>query len=614
MDQLTPKYDQVKKRYLKKLLKDHDHITVSGSEGERSDPPQSAPYHEAAVNASQALSTSLLEPRQTDTKEEFNKEVAAAKVRGKIADLLRRSVESTRADEPSSKSSKDERAECLLATECLAQALDTLYARSGRDVVQSNAKTTDFAKINRNIQLALNTKDLYEVVGWFQEKVKHLLPEAYLTESVSAMSPRVRGGTRGTRLSFDAVRTHSEEGSLPSLQSWEDYQLFLDALKVSMKTKQAADTRGNKIEEKGKADVRDVELTGVLNALHEIGLLLMADKVREQAEYISRVHLTVQEQTEVVELMDERLVELREKVREYGRENAELEATQEELKTSLREANSARYEAAERAALLRRRCEQLQSENASQSAELSQLRRHAQSGTASSSNQRTSNAESGSRGQSRLQAFEHRLGQHTRGVLSDSDSDGDVSEREGRRKAQHSRRVASTSPARVRDRTMEQAQHYLSELERHYAAPFWIAQFNWRNHSIEEMHAAEVEMKRVQAQIEGILAAFRTGQREVVLNFLVRSGHLRQQEKERADRERSLQTAENALCCICMEAPKTVLLMPCRHLCVCEVCSQGPPSPTARSPRSSARSASSKTLKACPVCRAKVEECLKVFA
>lgn len=48
-------------------------------------------------------------------------------------------------------------------------------------------------------------------------------------------------------------------------------------------------------------------------------------------------------------------------------------------------------------------------------------------------------------------------------------------------------------------------------------------------------------------------------------------------------------------CCICRECPKTILLLPCRHLCVCESCAH-------RAARSS-----------CPVCRRVVDEQVRVF-
>ena len=46
-------------------------------------------------------------------------------------------------------------------------------------------------------------------------------------------------------------------------------------------------------------------------------------------------------------------------------------------------------------------------------------------------------------------------------------------------------------------------------------------------------------------------------------------------------------------CIVCLKSPKVVVMMPCRHLCVCAGCSS--------------------QVKTCPVCRASVESCLSVF-
>lgn len=63
-----------------------------------------------------------------------------------------------------------------------------------------------------------------------------------------------------------------------------------------------------------------------------------------------------------------------------------------------------------------------------------------------------------------------------------------------------------------------------------------------------------------------------------------------EQEANKRDNE------ENALCCICRDSPKTMLLFPCRHLCVCECCSDN------------------RALVSCPVCRSEITEILRVFA
>jgi hypothetical protein len=56
--------------------------------------------------------------------------------------------------------------------------------------------------------------------------------------------------------------------------------------------------------------------------------------------------------------------------------------------------------------------------------------------------------------------------------------------------------------------------------------------------------------------------------------------------------------AEEALCVVCMDAPKQYAIMPCRHVCACEACAQrlldeGTP--------------------CCPVCRGPLEDTMRVF-
>ena len=53
-------------------------------------------------------------------------------------------------------------------------------------------------------------------------------------------------------------------------------------------------------------------------------------------------------------------------------------------------------------------------------------------------------------------------------------------------------------------------------------------------------------------------------------------------------------------CCICMENDKSVLLLPCRHLCVCVSCYNG--------------SHGRQPLQSCPICRARVEDTVFVYS
>jgi hypothetical protein len=56
------------------------------------------------------------------------------------------------------------------------------------------------------------------------------------------------------------------------------------------------------------------------------------------------------------------------------------------------------------------------------------------------------------------------------------------------------------------------------------------------------------------------------------------------------------EVSQISLCCICRESVRTILFLPCRHLCVCEKCAECP------------------ALQGkCPVCRGPIEDQLKVF-
>ena len=67
-------------------------------------------------------------------------------------------------------------------------------------------------------------------------------------------------------------------------------------------------------------------------------------------------------------------------------------------------------------------------------------------------------------------------------------------------------------------------------------------------------------------------------------------------QKERTMRDRLSEEEDKRTCVICQVEAKTVLLMPCRHLCVCEECAQRP------------------QLVRCPLCREAVCERINVFS
>uniref|UniRef100_A0A7R9UAV8 RING-type domain-containing protein n=1 Tax=Pinguiococcus pyrenoidosus TaxID=172671 RepID=A0A7R9UAV8_9STRA len=69
-------------------------------------------------------------------------------------------------------------------------------------------------------------------------------------------------------------------------------------------------------------------------------------------------------------------------------------------------------------------------------------------------------------------------------------------------------------------------------------------------------------------------------------------------EKITQRREELEAALENKLCVICEEHPKIVVLLPCRHLCVCKKCAELP----------------DLSRRGCPLCRSKIEDTLVVYA
>ena len=65
-----------------------------------------------------------------------------------------------------------------------------------------------------------------------------------------------------------------------------------------------------------------------------------------------------------------------------------------------------------------------------------------------------------------------------------------------------------------------------------------------------------------------------------------------QEELEKLDADA---TADKDLCVICSDAPKTILLLPCRHVALCGPCN------------------AMDTVTECPLCRTAIEESMRVF-
>jgi hypothetical protein len=100
------------------------------------------------------------------------------------------------------------------------------------------------------------------------------------------------------------------------------------------------------------------------------------------------------------------------------------------------------------------------------------------------------------------------------------------------------------------------------------------------------LRIARFENERDFADVEGVLETALAQVRNAKVEFIQR----------RARQEEGGERSQQNLCVICLDNEKSVLLMPCRHLCVCEEC------------------ANRANLARCPVCRDRIEQTIKVFA
>ncbi|KAJ1434322.1 hypothetical protein B484DRAFT_291861 [Ochromonadaceae sp. CCMP2298] len=128
----------------------------------------------------------------------------------------------------------------------------------------------------------------------------------------------------------------------------------------------------------------------------------------------------------------------------------------------------------------------------------------------------------------------------------------------------------------------------------------------------------------VQAELEAVVSRVRAARGELQVRAardareareerdrMRESERVREREEDERVRERERDSerdrGEAALCCICKEAEKCILLLPCRHLCVCRDCFQGVPgwSPVVEG---------NPSLQSCPVCRAAIADVLHVYS
>jgi len=106
---------------------------------------------------------------------------------------------------------------------------------------------------------------------------------------------------------------------------------------------------------------------------------------------------------------------------------------------------------------------------------------------------------------------------------------------------------------------------------------------------LDERSFAFSELASVSTDLEAVLSKLKAAKEEMT----------RQQQQLEDTHNNS---SGSNVCCICLDAPKSILVMPCRHLCVCVGCSRGGSGSAAR------------PLRLCPVCRTHVTECLQVYS
>lgn len=446
--------------------------------------------------------------------------------------------------------------------------------------------------IDRHIEVCARNGDLYEMVGWYQQKIR-LLTQDFLdgAQDEYPMSGAKSDGTERLWAASPAV----------PLRIWEDLQLFLDQIKSEIKSGFSATSATR------TPSVDDLHCSAnILSTLNEIALLLMSAKSSNKSEFIERLQGTVDHQNDVLERSEERIEELRDKVREYGREIAALEARNEEQRVSL----AYHRATGERLVAMERQKTELERERADSDAKIARMQAyidHLRETVAS------------------MEADRH-WSRTARILASDS---GEYEEAERKTKASdavtQAPLTASLSPGAARQAARKQA-HDLAHGLVQEPTPVSLVQAvsrlqvsDWINaylyqptkKTLEDLQVAEAGMAGVQADLEAALVKFKHAKREVLIcnmakkGALINSAKAAQADKERAEKE------EQNLCCICQEAVKSILLMPCRHLCVCQVCSEGPPA----SPRTARQQPQrARMLQSCPVCRAAITECLRVYA
>ena len=75
--------------------------------------------------------------------------------------------------------------------------------------------------------------------------------------------------------------------------------------------------------------------------------------------------------------------------------------------------------------------------------------------------------------------------------------------------------------------------------------------------------------------------------------------------------ETDLNSYYNAACVVCQDNEKSIVLLPCKHLCLCEECFRNYYSTTTSSSTSSSGGSTNNTT--CPLCRSGITDILNVY-
>lgn len=474
-----------------------------------------------------------------------------------------------------------------------------------------------YGEIDRNIEVCARSEDLFEMVGWYQQKIR-LLTQDFLEDS-QQQDDFLRFGGGGAKAD-SADRGDSGASTTSPLHIWEDLQLFLDNIKCSVRA--SSTTRASIERGTHSPDI----VQRILSTLNEIALLLMSAKSSAKSVYIERLQGTVDHQNEVLERSEERIEELRDKVREYGQEIAALESRNEEQRVAL----AYHRTTGERLVAMERQKSELEREKADSDSKIARMQayidhlRETVAGLEATRHRTMQLADTASHNRANLA--------HTSFLETDSEesvemeqkrkagggsggggsltphSAGSTSARQAARKQAHENSRGSP------EHSLAAADAIVAQLGR-LTISDWIETYLYSRDSstIEKIMETEALMAGTWADLEAALEKLKYANTEVKLCLLAKKGHIERTAKA-ASKAGAAKKDDQNLCCICQEEVKSILLMPCRHLCVCQVCSEGAPVVhPPRSPRSQAHQRP-RMLQSCPMCRATVTECLRVYA